>query len=83
VIEIVRDPGGEELAQRHDAEFGVRPATIEVCVRQPERGQLAQGVLPCARELVEQAVQRASLRPAELREAIEPVERPCLAVAAG
>ena len=36
VIEVVRDPRGEELAQRHDAELGMPPATIEVRIGQAQ-----------------------------------------------
>src|SRR5437016_5549498 len=40
VIEVVRDPRGEELAQCHRAELRMPPATIEVRIRQPQRREL-------------------------------------------
>src|SRR5688572_25932199 len=56
------------------------PTTVEVRVRQVQRFQSAKILLAERGELVEEAGQRSSLRPRELREAIELVERPPLAV---
>ena len=57
MIEVVRHPRGEELAQRHDAELRVPSAAVEIGLRQAQRRQLAEVLSPQRRELVEQAGQ--------------------------
>jgi len=80
VIEIVRHPCRQELAQRHDAELRVTTRTVEVRIGQAQRRQLAEIGLAQRREFLEQTGQRSSFRHRELREAIERVEGPPLAV---
>src|SRR5262245_1153786 len=71
VIEVVRDPGGEQLTQRHDAELGMTAAAIEVRVGQSHRRDLPEVFLAERRKLVQQARERPALRRRELCEAIE------------
>ena len=74
MIEVVCDPGRQELTQRHDAESGVPPAAIEVGFRQVERRQSAKRFRSKRGKLVQQAGERSSLGCSELSEAIERVE---------
>ena len=80
VVQVVRHPRRQQLPQRHDAELGVAAAPIQIGPGHAERRQLPQVVLAQRRELVEQAGERASFRERGLREAIERVERPRLAL---
>ena len=80
MIEVVRDPGREELAQRNRSELRMASRPVEIGVCHAQCCQLTHIVAAQCRELVEQAVERASSRYFELGKAIELVERPALAV---
>ena len=74
MIEIVRNPGGEELPQRDDAQRRVASATIQICVGDAERVELTQALLAQSAKLVEQMWKRKPLRVFELRQPIERLE---------
>jgi hypothetical protein len=74
VIEVVRHPGRQQLAQRHDAKLGMTAAAIEIRGGQAQSRELAQAGLPQRREFVEPAGQRSLLRLCKLRKTIEGVE---------
>jgi hypothetical protein len=78
-IEIVGDPGGEELAQGDRPELGVLPASIEVGRLERERFQRSDVGGAEARELVEELVQRLPARGLLLSESVEGLERALIA----
>ena len=80
MIQIVRDPGGEQLSQGDGAEFRVLAAAIEIRLGELQRGQRSDALGARRRELVEQAGKPAAARMLELREAIELVEGPGVAM---
>src|SRR5688500_9248293 len=79
VIEIVSHPRRQQLAQRDAAERGVPAAAIEIRPGQSQRREIPQIGRAQLREFIEQVVEAASSRVAELRKAIELVELAALA----
>ena len=61
MIEVMRDPCGQQLTECHNAELRVSPATLEVRVRQSQRREFAEAFPGERRKLVEQAGQRSAL----------------------
>src|SRR2546422_7285609 len=80
MVEIVRDPGCQELAQCHNAELRMTPAAIEIRRAHVERSQLPEIRLSERREVVEKIGQRPSGRRPKLGEPIESLERARLTV---
>jgi hypothetical protein len=71
VVEIVNDPGGEVLAERHGAKLRMPPPTFEIGGRQTELAETRQAVGSSGRERVKELLERTTTRRIELCETIE------------
>src|SRR5262245_57056453 len=72
MVEIVNDPGGQVLAERHATQFRMPSPTFEIGGGKPRLAETRQAVRSSSRELVKELLERATTRPVELR---KPVER--------
>jgi len=80
VSQVVRRPGGEQLAERDRAENRMGAATVKCRGGEIESAQGREVLAPETRELVEQLVERLPGARPLLREAIVAIERTRLAV---
>jgi putative YphP/YqiW family bacilliredoxin len=74
VIEVVRNPGREQLAKRHRTQLRMPPAAIEIGTGEVERLKRVEIRLTQRGELVEEIGQRWSGGRRKLREPVERVE---------
>src|SRR5262245_16891915 len=70
VAEVVRDPRGEELAERDESEGGVLALERELRVGDPPSGERREILGACLLELIEELRERLPFALAELRVAI-------------
>lgn len=75
VIQVVNNPGGQQLPERYSAQFGMRAAQLQLRRRNPHLLQYFKIPLAQVNELLQQVFQRLTFRLLELGEAIKRLKR--------